>query len=168
MQFNKEFNSSGPNIPERHYTLHRTALMTRGRQLVYDDRFFTLFAPRQSGKSTFFTMLGEQLKTEGYKVCYTNWGHNRHISLSSFLISLGSKMQAHWGIAIDATDFDSIIRSIEACNTEKLVLAVDEVEGINADFLNDFLVFAGFNTANNSTKIAIINVYSPVLTHLFA
>ncbi len=116
MQFKKEFNSSGPNIPERHYTLDRAALMAKGKKLVYDDRYFTLFAPRQSGKSTFFKMLGEQLKTEGYKVCYTNWGHNKNISLSSFLLTLCLKMRTNWEIEIDATDFESIIRSIEACN----------------------------------------------------
>ncbi len=139
MQFKKEFNSSGPNILERHYTLPRHTLMQQGKKLVYDNRYFTLFAPRQSGKSTFFQMLGEQLKTEGYKVCYTNWGHSRHSSLHSFLITLGFKMRESWQIEIDTTDFESIIRSVEACKDKKLVLAIDEVEGINAEFLNDFL-----------------------------
>jgi hypothetical protein len=68
----KEFNSSGPNNPDRHYTLPRPILMAKGKELVYKERYFTLFAPRQSGKSTFFMMLGEQLKTEGYK-SFTNF-----------------------------------------------------------------------------------------------
>ncbi|MEY4905260.1 MAG: hypothetical protein RLZZ292_3075 [Bacteroidota bacterium] len=139
MQFKKEFNSSGPNKPERHYTLERNSLMEKGRKLVYNDRYFTLFAPRQSGKSTFFQLLGEQLKTEGYKVCYTNWEYCHKDPVDSFLLSLSIKMREAWEIKIDYSSFGAIIRSIEACRNENLVLVVDEVEGINTDYLNDFL-----------------------------
>ena len=139
MQYIKEFNSSGPNIPERHYTLNRPALMQKGKKLVHNDRYFTLFAPRQSGKSTFFTMLGEQIKTEGYKVCYTNFEYCHKDPLDSFLLSLGIQMRKNWGIDIDNSNFGAIVRSIEACHDQKLVLVVDEVEGINTDYLNNFL-----------------------------
>jgi AAA-like domain len=139
MQFPKEFNSSGPNIPEQHYTLNRAALMAEGRELVYKSRYFTLFAPRQSGKSTFFTMLGEELKTEGYKVCYTNFEYFYNESLQSFLQNISRKMREFWEIDIDSTDFESIAKSIEDCKSEKLVLVVDEVEGINKAYLNAFL-----------------------------
>ncbi|MEY4926132.1 MAG: hypothetical protein RI894_568 [Bacteroidota bacterium] len=139
MQFKKEFNSSGPNIPDRHYTLNRAALMQKGKNLVYNDRYFTLFAPRQSGKSTFFTMLGEELKTEGYKVCYTNWEYCSKDPSDSFLLSLAIKMHENWQIPIEHSSFGAIIRSIEACKNEKLVLIVDEVEGINPKYLNNFL-----------------------------
>jgi hypothetical protein len=139
MQFIKEFNSSGPNIPERHYTLYRSQLMAEGKKKVYDNRYFTLFAPRQSGKSTFFMMLGEVLKTEGYKVCYTNWEYCHQDPVDSFLLSLAIKMREAWGIKIDDSSFGAIIRSIEACKNKNLVLVVDEVEGINTEYLNAFL-----------------------------
>ena len=58
--------------------------MAKGKELVYNKRYFTLFAPRQSGKSTFFMMLDEQLKTEGYKVCYTNWEYCHKDPVDSF------------------------------------------------------------------------------------
>ena len=139
MQLNKEFNSSGPNIPEQHYTLPRPDLMAKGKDLVTKRRYFTVFAPRQSGKSTFFQMLGEHLKTEGYKVCYTNFEYFQTQSQSSFLNVLARKMRTDWGIDIIDSDFGSIATSIEACTTEKLVLIIDEVEGINAEYLNQFL-----------------------------
>ena len=139
MQFKKEFNSSGPNIPDRHYTLPRPTLMAKGKELVYNERYFTLFAPRQSGKSTFFTMLGEQLKTEGYKVCYTNWEYYHRQSEQTFLKNLARKMRDAWSIDIPDTDFGNISASIEQCKDEKLLLIVDEVEGINPDYLGDFL-----------------------------
>jgi hypothetical protein len=139
MQFKKKFNSSGPNIPERHYTLNRTSLIEQGKELVEESRYFTLFAPRQSGKSTFFQMLGEQLKTEGYKVCYTNFEYFHSQSEMWFLDTLARKMSAAWGIDIPNSSFAAIAKAIESCESERMILVVDEVEGINIEYLNTFL-----------------------------
>lgn len=139
MQFTKQFNSSGPNIPAEHYTLNRVGLMAEGKKLVYDVRYFTLFAPRQSGKSTFFKMLGEELKTEGYKVCYTNFENCQKSAQSSFLEDIAIEMRKAWNITVNSSDFTTLAQSIKAIDTEKLVLVVDEIEGINAAYLGDFL-----------------------------
>jgi AAA-like domain len=160
MQIKKKFNSSGPNIPEQHYTINRTTLMAEGCELVKESRYFTLFAPRQSGKSTFFTMLGEQLKTEGYKVCYTNWEYYHKQSERTFLENLARKMRDAWGIDIVDTDFGNIAASIERCNTEKLILVVDEVEGINTEYLNTFLhtIRGLYHTRNSHALKSVILV----------
>jgi hypothetical protein len=160
MQFPKEFNSSGPNIPARHYTLMRPTLMAKGRALVYKERYFTLFAPRQSGKSTFFKMLGEELKTEGYKVCYTNWEYCHKDPVESFLLSLAIKLREAWQIDIDHSSFGAIVRSIEACKDDKLVFIVDEVEGINTEYLSDFLhtIRALYHTRENHGLKSVILV----------
>ncbi len=139
MQFKKEFNSSGPNIPEEHYTLLRSNLMEQGKEKVYKRRYFTLFAPRQSGKSTFFQMLGAQLEMEGYKVCYTNFEYFQKTSESSFLADLAIEMRKAWEIEIDNSDFTTLVQSIKQVDNQKLVLVVDEVEGINTEYLNTFL-----------------------------
>jgi AAA-like domain len=139
MQFKKEFNSSGPNIPEEHYTLLRSDLMEQGKGKVYKRRYFTLFAPRQSGKSTFFQLLGEQLKTEGYKVCYTNFENCQNTSQASFLKDIAIELRKAWNIEIDSSDFTTLAQSIKAIDSEKYVLVVDEVEGINTEYLNIFL-----------------------------
>ena len=139
MQFKKKFNSSGPNIPAEHYTLDRADLMVQGKELIVESRYFTLFAPRQSGKSTFFQMLGAEMETEGYKVCYTNFENCHKLSEQTFLEKLGNKMQDAWEIDISNTDVGQIEASIERCKDKKLVLVVDEVEGINVEYLNTFL-----------------------------
>jgi hypothetical protein len=139
MQFKKEFNTSGPNIPERHYTLGRNLLIEKGKTLVYNERYFTLFAPRQSGKSTYFKMLGEQLKAEGYKVCYTNFEYFYQQSEAWFLDTLARKMSAAWGIDVPNSSFAAIAKAIESCESERMILVVDEVEGINIEYLNTFL-----------------------------
>ncbi|MEY4906148.1 MAG: hypothetical protein RLZZ292_3963, partial [Bacteroidota bacterium] len=139
MQLKKKFNSSGPNKPERHYTLERAALIAQGKELVAESRYFTLFAPRQSGKSTFFQLLGEQLKTEGHKVCYTNFENCQNTSQASFLKDIAIEMRKAWNIEIDNGDFTTLAQSIKAIDSEKYVLVVDEVEGINTEYLNTFL-----------------------------
>jgi predicted AAA+ superfamily ATPase len=69
MQMKRYFNTSGPNILKKHYTLMRESLVERGENLVKDDRYFTIWAPRQSGKSTYFRLLATELEKEGHKVC---------------------------------------------------------------------------------------------------
>jgi predicted AAA+ superfamily ATPase len=139
MQFKKEFNSSGPNKPERHYTLERNSLMEKGKKLVYNDRYFTLFAPRQSGKSTFFRMLGEQLEKEGYNVCYTIFGGFAKANLQGFLSSLSDDIKKYWGETVNFTQLVDIKSFVEKQNNDKRILIVDEADGINPDFLNNFL-----------------------------
>ncbi|HEC85984.1 MAG TPA: hypothetical protein ENI48_12195, partial [Thioploca sp.] len=60
----REFNTSGPCDPALHYTVMREALMLEGQKKVKKGRFFTLFAPRQSGKTTFFKLLLNELEKD--------------------------------------------------------------------------------------------------------
>ncbi len=53
----RSFNTSEPNILEKHYTLPRLGLIEKGKELVYNDRYFTIWAPRQAGRSTYFRLL---------------------------------------------------------------------------------------------------------------
>ena len=69
------FNTSGPNIPAQHYSLPRWDWIEKGKKLIYNERYFTIWAPRQTGKSTYFRMLAEVLETEGYQVCHVNVEH---------------------------------------------------------------------------------------------
>jgi len=39
------FNTSGPNIPDEHYTLKREKLIEKGLDLVKRKRYFTIWAP---------------------------------------------------------------------------------------------------------------------------
>lgn len=56
------FNTSGPNIPDEHFTLPREKLIQRGLDLAARRRYFTIWAPRQTGKSTYFRMLAKELE----------------------------------------------------------------------------------------------------------
>jgi predicted AAA+ superfamily ATPase len=58
----REFNTTGPCNPALHYTVMREALITTSLEQVKKGRYFTLFAPRQAGKTTFFQLIIEKLK----------------------------------------------------------------------------------------------------------
>ena len=133
------FNTSGPNIPAQHYTLMREKLVEQGRKMVYNDRYFTIWAPRQTGKSTYFRFLAEMLQAEGYKVAYINFENFKNLSLSDFLFRLSDNLSEQWGIPFEGHSLGSIFRQIENLKTEKAVLIIDEVEGINAEYFGDVL-----------------------------
>ena len=67
------FNTSGPNIISQHYTLMRPQLVAEGLKKIQGDRYFTIWAPRQTGKSTYFRLLASRLEQEGYDVAYVNF-----------------------------------------------------------------------------------------------
>jgi len=84
----REFNTSGPNIPERHYTLFRQKLLSEGEKLVKNERYFTIWAPRQTGKSTYFRQLADVLEKQGYKVAHINFENYRNANIQDFLYRL--------------------------------------------------------------------------------
>jgi hypothetical protein len=133
------FNTSGPNILEEHYTLPRLNLIEAGKKLVYQNRYFTIWAPRQTGKSTYFRFLATELQKEGYKVAFVNFENFRHQSQQDFLIRLCNAIEEQWDMTFDRTSLATLFEQIENNKTEKAVLIIDEVEGINAEYFGDVL-----------------------------
>jgi AAA-like domain len=135
----RKFNTSGPNIPEEHYTLQRLDWIEKGKTLVYDKRYFTIWAPRQTGKSTYFMFLADHLREEGYKVCHVNFENFKEESKADFIIGLNNALTNQWGIPFKEESMAGIFEQIEMLRDEKCVLIIDEVEGINAAFFGQFL-----------------------------
>ena len=135
----RQFNTSGPNIPVEHYTLPRLDWIEKGKELVHLKRYFTIWAPRQTGKSTYFRFLAEALQQEGYKVCHVNFEDFKEESKEDFLIGLNDALTDQWGILFEQTTLASVFRQIERLKNEKCVLIIDEVEGINRAFFGSFL-----------------------------
>ncbi len=136
----RKFNTSGPNIPRKHYTIQRIGLIEKGIELVKDDRYFTIWAPRQTGKSTYFRQLADKLIEQGYKVAHINFENYRNASLKSFLSSLTRNLKEQWNVDYtNETDLSHIFEQIQIKKKEKCVLIIDEVEGINKEYFGDFL-----------------------------
>ena len=135
----RKFNTSGPNMPAEHYTLPRLDWIEKGKELVHLKRYFTIWAPRQTGKSTYFRFLAEALQQEGYKVCHVNFEDFKEESKADFLIGLNDALTDQWGILFEQTTLASVFRQIERLKEGKCVLIIDEVEGINRAFFGSFL-----------------------------
>ncbi len=133
------FNTSGPNITEEHYTLPRTELVQIGKQMVYNRRYFTIWAPRQTGKSTYFRFLATELEKEGYKVAHVNFENFKTQSIQDFLLCLRRHLWEQWKIAFEPSSLSQLFEQIESIKTEKMVLIIDEVEGINPEYFGEVL-----------------------------
>ena len=133
------FNTSGPNIPAEHYTLPRLDWIAKGKKLVHNKRYFTIWAPRQTGKSTYFRFLAEHLKEEGYRVCHVNFENYKDESKEDFLVHLNNSLTEQWAIEFNHTSIAGVFQQIDRLKTEKCVLIIDEVEGINPAFFGQFL-----------------------------
>jgi AAA-like domain len=133
------FNTSGPNIPEKHYTLPRLAIVQEGADKIYDERYFTIWAPRQTGKSTYFRLLADRLEVEGYRVAYINFENFKTATLDSFLYNFIVNLTHFWHIDFSGYTLQDIFTKISQVKDSKLVLIIDEVEGINPVFFGEFL-----------------------------
>ncbi|MEA3445747.1 MAG: AAA-like domain-containing protein [Bacteroidota bacterium] len=135
----KYFNTSGPNIPKEHYTLQRQNIIDVGIDMVHRKRYFTIWAPRQTGKSTYFRQLAVELEKEGYKVAHINFENYKNLPLSSFLKRLTIRLNEYWNHDFDNLNIGDIFLKIEEIRNQKCVLIIDEVEGINPEYFGEFL-----------------------------
>jgi len=135
----RKFNTSGPNIAAKHYTIERTELIEKGTELVKDERYFTIWAPRQTGKSTYFRQLAKKLEKEGYKVAHINFENYKNASLHSFLNRFTGELNKYWKTSFKINDISEIFYQIEELKNQKCILIIDEVEGINNEYFGDFL-----------------------------
>ena len=133
------FNTSGPNIAKEHYTLERTDLIEKGIDLVTRSRYFTIWAPRQTGKSTYFRQLATHLEQLGYLVCHINFESYKNESKKTFTENLIWEFNRKWHTQFDELDLGDIFLKLQKINDQKFVLIIDEVEGINPAYFNDFL-----------------------------
>ncbi len=136
----REFNTSGPNILKEHYTIIRQNIINKGIKLVNKKRYFTIWAPRQTGKSTYFRLLANELEKDGYKVAHINFENYKTASLESFIYTFTSEIKKFWNINFSSEkELSKIFQLITEISNQKFVLIIDEVEGINKKYFGEFL-----------------------------
>jgi AAA domain len=135
----RSFNTSGPNIPAEHYTLERSALVEKGVSLVQSKRYFTLWAPRQTGKSTYFQLLSQKLAEQGFVVIHLNYENYLGASIDGILREL-HRCFSDVGLKLPQfKTFQDISDFLKNDNSIRLVLIIDEIEGLNPDLFGQFL-----------------------------
>ena len=135
----KYFNTSGPCIPEEHYTLNRKTLIKKGQELVVNKRYFTIWAPRQTGKSTYFRLLAEQLRNIDYiAVQLSTEGFNNY-SEADLFDTISRQFQAVGFADVRFSRCKDFEKWITENNNAKLAIIIDEIEGLNPAIFNQFL-----------------------------
>ena len=74
----RKFNTTGPCLAEKHYMIASEQRLTQMRDLIDDEAFFVIYAPRQTGKTTLLRNLSRQLTQEGKYAALT-------VSLENFI-----------------------------------------------------------------------------------
>ncbi len=135
----RRFNTSGPNMPEKHYTIQRTDLIKKGIELVKDDRYFTIWAPRQTGKSTYFRQLAEELNIQDYTPVYFSVEGFNDFSVADTFDTFCTDLKDQQGINWKIETFKDFEKQIKACKDKKMVIIIDEIESLNPKILGQFL-----------------------------
>ncbi len=139
MEAKRYFNTSGPNNPAQHYTLMRPALVKFGMDMVRRDRYFTIWAPRQTGKSTYFRLLAVELEKTGYKVVHLNLESFKNSTLNSLLKYFNTEFINQDIHLADVSSFEELFQSLKNKKDGRLVWIIDEVESLNPDLFGQFL-----------------------------
>jgi len=141
----REFNTTGPCDPVRHYTVMREALITTSLEQVKKGRYFTLFAPRQAGKTTFFQLMIERLK-ESYTPIWITFENLNTVSKEAFYRELNHELEyelSKHDIPSELTIRDPIDLSHffekRRDNVKPIVLVIDEFEGIPDSVLSEVM-----------------------------
>ncbi|MEO0041150.1 MAG: hypothetical protein RL329_598, partial [Bacteroidota bacterium] len=158
----REFNTSGPNLPEKHYTLLRPHLVKQGKNLVYDERYVTIWSPHQTGKSTYFNALDCELKQDGYKVAVLNFEGFEDASEKDFLNYVIAVLSEQWNIQFEfkSNTLHSVFQHITNTKNKNYVLIIDKLEHIKDNFLEVFLheVRAAYHSRQNHGLKSVILV----------
>ncbi|HLP58060.1 MAG TPA: ATP-binding protein [Candidatus Deferrimicrobium sp.] len=133
------FNTSGPNIRARHYTVERVHLIEKGIQLVKGERYFTIWAPRQTGKSTYFRMLAKELEMIGYQVLYIDVENFKSATEKSFLTFIANEFKETLQLELKGRKFSDVYDELKRVKDRKIVLVIDEIEGLNQKIFGQFL-----------------------------
>ncbi|MCE2401511.1 AAA-like domain-containing protein [Candidatus Poribacteria bacterium] len=159
----RRFGTQGRVYPDRHYVVPRTEEIADFITRVKDGRYVVLFAPRQTGKTTFFRMALEALTTEDptYFPIQLDFQVMRNGSPPIFYDRLSQMLRRHIEFVLqknkmkqseDLTQFledaqlsdhFSMLTYFEELeillDNKKVVLLIDEFDGIPQDVVSDFL-----------------------------
>ena len=159
----KTFETRGPVKPERNYVVARTEELADFIHRVEEGRYIVIFAPRQTGKTTFFRRALEMLATEDseYFPLALSFQIYRHATPPVFYENLYGDIRLsiarvfqRWGRVppdlltqfldnATLTDHFSLRRFFQelpgALEGRQVVLVIDEFDGIPQAVLSDFL-----------------------------
>ena len=164
----RSFGTRGRVYPDKHYVVPRTEEIVDFINRIKDGRYIVLFAPRQTGKTTFFRFATEVLinDDESYFPIQLNFEEYKNLSALDFFMSFNreickeiervlqiygessTKRLAQFLIDTKISDQVSMREFFEKLPSflelqhgikHRVVLIIDEFDGIPQSVLSDFL-----------------------------
>lgn len=147
----REFNTSGPNNPDIHYTVMREELVQKAlAQIAHSadpkgGRYFTLYAPRQTGKTTFVEQLMRRLDRQQFFPALISFealaGAEEPVFYREFAKLLERMGDFPFPIPAMSSKYDlmNFLAALKTQMPQKLCLIIDEFDGLNAPYLGDLL-----------------------------
>jgi hypothetical protein len=145
----REFNTSGPCDPRLHYTVPRTEVVQKGLQQIEKGRYFTIWAPRQSGKTTCFQMMLAALKERpDWAGTWISFEPYRSAPPEIFWREVHRQLAWEFGreapgfevaplqSAWDVAELASVVRSVTG---RHWVLVIDEFDGVPESLVQDLM-----------------------------
>ncbi|MYC75548.1 hypothetical protein F4X10_07260 [Candidatus Poribacteria bacterium] len=163
----RRFGTQGPVNPEQHYVVPRTGELTEFIKRVKEGRYIVIFAPRQTGKTTFFYAALDILAAEEptYLPIHLDFEAYKNLTPSDFYSNLTEDMREeieHVFHSRDAALDEALKRFLDEAQMtnhlsmleffeqvqrflkdgehwQKVVLIIDEFDGIPTSALKGFL-----------------------------
>ena len=185
----RRFGTQGPVNPEHHYVVSRSEELAEFIKRVKEERYIVIFAPRQTGKTTFFyaamdilaaeepTYLPIHLDFEAYKNLtptdfYSNLTEDIREEIENLYHKRGEvhpEALSHFLENIALTDNMSMLRGFRALarvlENQRVVVFIDEFDGIPPTVLSDFLyalrrIYISRNSPRCPYSLGIVGVKS--------
>ena len=159
----KTFETRGPVYPDRNYVVQRTTELADFVNRVKQGRYIVVFAPRQTGKTTFFRWALDALSDEGstYFPIQLNFEEYKNLSIADFYEDLYenireeiktvfqkrgdhlSEMLSQFLESTQITNHLSMRRFFSRLSSllkdQRFVIIIDEFDGIPQAAVSDFL-----------------------------
>ena len=185
----RRFSTQGPVNPEQHYVVPRTEELTEFIKRIKEGRYLVIFAPRQTGKTTFFYAAMDILATEEptYLPIHLDFEAYKNLTPSDFYSNLTEDIREEietlyhnrGEVPSEAlrdflenttlTDNVSMFRGFRALarllEDRRVVVFIDEFDGIPPTVVSDFLyalrrIYISRTTPRCPHSLGIIGVKS--------
>ncbi len=185
----RRFGTQGPVNPEQHYVVPRTEELTEFIKRVKEGRYIVIFAPRQTGKTTFFYAAMDILATEEptYLPIHLDFEAYKNLTPSDFYSNLTEDIREEienlyhkrGEVPSEAlrdflenttlTDNVSMLRGFRTLarllEDQRVVVFIDEFDGIPPAVVSDFLyalrrIYISRTTPRCPHSLGIIGVKS--------
>ncbi|MBM3240649.1 hypothetical protein FJZ31_30565 [Candidatus Poribacteria bacterium] len=157
----RTFITGGPVVPEENYFVKREQELTDFLKRVEAGKYIVIFAPRQTGKTTFFYQaISELQKDPGYIPVALNFEMYSELEPDEFYLDISERIKSRIRARLQKIDvedkksikewldaqkitnhltFDKFFREFHAQLPKKVFMIIDEFDGIPQKVIKSFL-----------------------------